>query len=519
MVKPNQAHKETVRNICRYCNKQISKKSSNSISSWVSGFNKCKCNTSHIEDEAGLDKSTFEEIVKELPPRYKYLKVRGSGGMGWLVKVLDKDSNSECAVKLMKANLVDNPIAKKRFDMEAATAISLDHDNLVSVVDHGLTQSNAPYIVMKYESGMSLEEILQEEVYIDLDKALNIFLQICDGMIYAHSKGIVHRDLKPANIIINDFDGDLKAKIIDFGIAYNESENNYETMTRTGEIVGSPLYMSPEQCRGETVDHRTDIYSLGCIMYEVLTGHPPFAAPNPVKVIILQMSHRPLRFNQKCKFLNIPESVERIVFHCMEKSINQRYQYLEELARDLESIRSGTKPVVIDSQLKKRRDKSIPKKFIAAITSVYVALILAYIVYLSQFDTLTLLERLFKTGIWSVCLSGGLLALVRVFKFHISLVKPPSNTLRLYIGDGWLALVILLLEIEILTLVAASLGAILSVNEIELPGLALGNLWSEPILSELAIGTIIVQLILFCLWIYRRKQTDDTSSELDASFF
>lgn len=506
----SQAKKTAIKNICRYCNKTISRKSQSSFSGWITGFKKCKCNTSHISDAVEDDPQTYENIVKQLPEGYEFVKIRGSGGMAWLLKVRKTGENIDCALKIMKSELAENPIAKKRFELEASTVVSLQHENLVSVIAHGQTKDNAPYIVMKYESGMSLEEILKEETYLELDVALNIFVQICNGVIHAHSKGIVHRDLKPANIVINDFYGDPKVKIVDFGIAQNfEEGDDALTMTRTGELVGSPLYMSPEQCRGDIVDHRTDIYSLGCIMYEVLTGHPPFAAVSPVKVILKQMNQRPSRFKHKCKLLNIPVTVERIVFHCLEKSKDDRYQFMEEVLRDLSSIKTGTRPKVVDARLRRLKTKQVPKRQIALIASFFVALTAGYFIHVSQFDSLTALRLIFQTGFFSLGFFCSLFLVYKITTVQFELYNSAKQGLRESFGEGWLLLLMGTVSLQALYLLFYCLDSMLLVNKVKvslLHDLCTFLLENFSANAYLAIVYLTVQVGLIIVWLYRKQK-------------
>lgn len=497
--------REEVRGRCQFCMKPLSKGSLGSLSGWIFEFNRCRCGTGHLRDQISHDDKQIDAIEEELPEHYQLLKVRGSGGMGWLLKVHDKRNQRDCALKLMKSELVGNPLARRRFEIEASTAIKLEHTNLVDVVDHGITSKGAPYLVMKYESGMSLSEIMEQEAFVPLQKALSIFTQICEGLIYSHSQGVIHRDIKPANIIVNDFHGQSLVKIVDFGIAYDSiSGANLETITMTGEVVGSPQYMSPEQCRGEIVDHRTDIYSLGCVMYEVLTGHSPFAAPNPVKTILKQLNQKPSRFRTKFAFLKIPEAMERIVFHCLEKKAENRYQYMEELLRDLQSLSMGDRPVIANTQTRRRREKKISPLHLRLISAAYGICVLSYLFYLSRFDTLTLLYRLFYTGIWSFFLAVCLVLLIRLGLFQKELVSG-KTAYRLYPGDGWLLLICLTFFVELSGFFVYSLMEIASVNKLSYH-LADSLAPLQSLLTlESALFFVLFQIGLSIIWIIRRS--------------
>ncbi len=511
-------NREEVRGRCQFCMKPLSKRSLGSLSGWIFQFNRCRCGTGHLGDRISHDEKTVEAIEEELPENYELLKIRGSGGMGWLLKVHDRKKQRDCALKLMKSELVGNPLARRRFEIEASTAMKLEHSNLVDVVDHGITSKGAPYLVMKYESGMSLAEIMEQEAFVPLQKALSIFTQICEGLIYSHSQGVIHRDIKPANIIVNDFHGEPLVKIVDFGIAYDSiSGANLETITMTGEVVGSPQYMSPEQCRGEIVDHRTDIYSLGCVMYEVLTGHSPFAAPNPVKTILKQLNQKPSRFRTKFAFLKIPESMERIVFHCLEKRVDNRYQYMEELLRDLQSLSMGDKPVIASTQTRRRKDKKVSPLHLRLVSITYGVCVLSYVVYLSRFDTLTLLCRLFYTGIWTFCLLVCLILLIRLGLFQKELVSG-KTAYRLYPGDGWLFLICLTFFAELSVFSIYSLYQIASVNRLSFHLIDSRFSFQSLLTLEAALLFVLCQIALSIIWIIRRSSARGGRNSSEAYF-
>jgi serine/threonine protein kinase len=285
----------------------------------------------------------------------------------------------------------------------------------------------------------------------------------------------------------------------------------------TGEVVGSPQYMSPEQCRGEIVDHRTDIYSLGCVMYEVLTGHSPFAAPNPVKTILKQLNQKPSRFRTKFAFLKIPESMERIVFHCLEKRVDNRYQYIEELLRDLQSLSMGDKPVIASTQTRRRKDKKVSPLHLRLISITYGVCVLSYVVYLSRFDTLTLLYRLFYTGIWTFCLLVCLILLIRLGLFQKELVSG-KTAYRLYPGDGWLFLICLTFFAELSVFSIYSLCEIASVNKLSFHLIDSRFSFQSLLTLEAALLFVLCQIALSIIWIIRRSRARGGRNSGEAYF-
>ncbi|MBS1999619.1 MAG: serine/threonine protein kinase [Cyanobacteria bacterium SZAS LIN-2] len=313
----------------------------------------------HLKTSTTLQKSkkTSAPPPKEvrLGKDYEVLALLGEGGMGYVYKVKDKRKNQVLAVKVVRPELAADPRALKRFEQEAEAAMGLIHPNLVPVYGQGITGDGAPYLVMEYQAGTPLDKLLKEEKLIEADRAVDIFMQICDALEHAHAKGIVHRDLKPSNIILTatNINADV-VRIVDFGIAKvlaaPESRETFE-LTNTGDLFGSPGYMSPEQCMGYQLDARSDIYSLGCVMYELLSGKPPFNCDNPVQTIVKHLSEAPERLKlTPAGGKSIPEALEDLVLRCLEKDPRNRYQSMEQLRKDLSSIQIGERPVFARSR-------------------------------------------------------------------------------------------------------------------------------------------------------------------------
>lgn len=276
--------------------------------------------------------------------RYEVLELIGEGGMGSVYKVKDRVLEKVFAIKLVKPDLLKDNIAMKRFEQEAQNAISLTHPNLVSVYGHKLTSSGQPFLLMDYHPGNSLSEVLTEYGKIASPEAIDLFALLSDALSHAHTKGIIHRDLKPSNIIIEQNTmGKFDPKIVDFGISKILS-SNFTTMgfTKEQQIIGSPHYMSPEMCRGDKLDARSDIYSLGCVMFEVLEGRPPYQMENPFQTLMQHVGGELPKFSQPS---TVPPSLQGIVLKCLAKDPADRYQNMEELRRDLERCKLGQKLV------------------------------------------------------------------------------------------------------------------------------------------------------------------------------
>lgn len=297
--------------------------------------------------------------LPSLGERYEALEVIGYGGMGTVFKARDKTTGSIVAIKVLKKELTRDKTALRRFEQEVASLAELDHANLVTLFGQGHTTDGAPYLVMEYIEGKSLASILEEEKKLSPERAIDLVLQITEGLAHAHKKGIVHRDLKPSNIMIHrpaeKFENEAlngashqaieTVRILDFGIArIVESTTGSTTgLTQTGDVFGTPNYMSPEQCEGKPIDSVSDIYSLGCILYELLTGKLPFEGSNPIQVAVKHINEKaPIFPVEKRKRLKQPlKSLESITLFCMGKNKNERYQTIEELAADLRKVKAG----------------------------------------------------------------------------------------------------------------------------------------------------------------------------------
>jgi serine/threonine protein kinase len=285
--------------------------------------------------------------------RYKIVSLVGKGGMGAVYKAKHSSLGKMQAIKVLKQSALGNSTALNRFDIEAKAASSLNHPNLVSVHDYGLTTDGAPYLVMDFIEGVSLLDVLQRDGALNSALVIELFEQICDGLAYAHSQGVVHRDIKPSNIILTrTAGGAAQIKIVDFGIAKIVSNDEARELTQTGEVFGSPMYMSPEQCEGQKeIDARSDIYSVACVMYEALTGQAPFTGANAIQTMYKQLNEMPSPMDVPNRRLKIPPALENVVMRALEKRPSERHQSMDALKQDLQLIKSGGSPSRARSQL------------------------------------------------------------------------------------------------------------------------------------------------------------------------
>jgi serine/threonine-protein kinase len=297
------------------------------------------------DEESGEEEQEEKDpfIGAILDDRYEILEMVGKGGMGSVYKARHTVLDRIVAIKVLHENLINSPTTLLRFQQESKAVASLNHPNIMIVHDCGVVDKK-PYLVVEYLEGKTLDDVLKEEGHLAVERCNNIIKQACDALQHAHDKNIVHRDIKPSNLMLvktgteEDF-----VKLVDFGIAKFISDGNKETMhlTQTGDIFGSPLYMSPEQCRGKHIDWRSDIYSLGCVVYRALSGKPPFYADDLPECLYKHVTETPLSFSTTCPELGVPDDEEKIVFKAVAIDPKDRYQSMLAFKQDIEAFEGG----------------------------------------------------------------------------------------------------------------------------------------------------------------------------------
>ncbi|GFR35067.1 Stk1 family PASTA domain-containing Ser/Thr kinase [Thermobrachium celere] len=330
-------------------------------------------------------------IGTTLGGRYLVIEQIGEGGMATVYKAKDQLLNRYVAVKILKHEFTQDDEFIKKFKRESIAAASLTHPNIVSIFDVG-EQDNIYYIVMEYIHGQTLKDFIKKNGKLGYKRVLDITLQIAMALEHAHKNGVVHRDIKPHNIVITE-EGTIK--VTDFGIA---RASTVSTVTNTNKVLGSVHYLSPEQAKGGFSDHRTDIYSLGVVMYEMLTGKLPFDAESPISVAIKHIQDdfvEPIQIDS-----SIPKSVNDIVKKALEKDMFKRYQSAKQLIDDLNKVKENPDTLIdnfdetqstriidvkdVDKALKKKSKRRFVKPIFITL-SLFVLAFLIYYLYNNYF--------------------------------------------------------------------------------------------------------------------------------------
>ncbi|QSE91652.1 Stk1 family PASTA domain-containing Ser/Thr kinase [Rhodococcus pseudokoreensis] len=278
---------------------------------------------------------------RNLSSRYELGEILGFGGMSEVHLARDVRLSRDVAIKVLRADLARDPTFYLRFRREAQNAAALNHPAIVAVYDTGEAETEAgplPYIVMEYVDGDTLRDIVRGEGPMAPRRAMEVISDVCAALDFSHRNGIVHRDVKPANVMINRAGA---VKVMDFGIARAISDAS-SPMTQTAAVIGTAQYLSPEQARGEQVDARSDVYSLGCVLFEILTGEPPFKGDSPVAVAYQHVREDP----QTPSVVNpdIPRELDSVILKAMSKNPANRYQTAADMRSDLVRVLGGQRP-------------------------------------------------------------------------------------------------------------------------------------------------------------------------------
>ena len=292
---------------------------------------------------------TDELMGAVLADKYMIEEHLGTGGMCDVYRARHVGMDKPVAVKVLKAQLASDPKIAKRFEQEARAASRIHHPHAINVTDYGIDKEKTPFIVMELVKGDTLGQTLRSTGAFSVERAANILRQICGALEAAHAVGVIHRDIKPENIILAEYDGSDWVEVVDFGVAkILEDVNRRGALTGANIIVGTPRYMSPEQCEEKPVDARSDIYSVGIVLYEMLSGEAPFEGDSSTRLLMAHASTPPAPLREKRP--DLPAEVEAVVMKALEKDPALRHQSAGEFAREFEqaaglgqSVRAGTR--------------------------------------------------------------------------------------------------------------------------------------------------------------------------------
>lgn len=285
------------------------------------------------------------EIGTKIDDKFTLLALIGRGASGSVYKAQHVFLEEEVAVKFFTKQVTDGPESEERFKQEATLLSNFSHPNIVKFHSFGRSEGK-DFMVLEYIEGETLSSLLRKEGPLKEERALPIFLAICHGLDYVHKKGVIHRDIKPSNVMITDSQDEAGIKLLDFGIL--KLLNSDQKLTRTGVIVGSSNYMSPEQCKSTAIDQRSDFYSLGCLMYEVLSGSPPMEADSD---LLIMNNHLAKEIKSVPARYGISAEMERVILRCLQKDPGSRYANAEALTNALEAAR--------DKPLQRRKNRQL----------------------------------------------------------------------------------------------------------------------------------------------------------------
>lgn len=329
-------------------------------------WNKCQCSTRRVEVDGSLlgriesasnpnsdDGSADDLRGTTIASKYEIIKCLGQGGMGGVYLAEHVTLRKRFAIKILRKTLIDDEVVVERLRREAKACAMLIHQNLVSVFDFGVTETGFPYIVMEFIDGVDLTEVIDNSK-IDPRRVARLSIQICRGLEAAHAKDVVHRDLKPSNILVsNPGAADESIRIVDFGIAKSELPGGeMQHLTQTGEVLGSPAYMSPEQIQGIDVDGRSDIYAFGCILYEMLTQKQLFRGHTMFATLEANLTQGPPDLSELSSSISGLEPLYEIMQRCLEKDRDSRYQSCQELRSAFEEFLSERQKTGFSSERK-----------------------------------------------------------------------------------------------------------------------------------------------------------------------
>ena len=309
---------------------------------------------------------TLLSTEQVLDGRYKILQHIADGGNGEVYVVENIFMHKKWAMKIINQHVVA-PALIRRFQTEARLLAKLNHPNIVQAVDFGISGDDQPYFVMELLSGMTLSDSIKKHGALPASQAIDIVTSVCKALSYAHNLEIVHRDVKPGNIMLSEQTNNVLVKLLDFGIA-SFSDGERSKLTATGDVFGSPAYMSPEQCNAGKTDSRSDIYSLGCTFFEMLTGAPPFHGRTIMETMMMHISSQAPTLQDGALGKSFPPALEYIVKKMMAKSVSERYQHCDDVIADLQRLEKNNGFAAVEINVEPAQESSSRNKFLLQLT-------------------------------------------------------------------------------------------------------------------------------------------------------